>query len=294
MPSLKEVRVRIASVNSTKQITSAMKMVSASKLRRAQERILGLRPYYNELKKLVRQISFDVPFQISSPFFDKRSGGRCLLIVISSNRGLCGVFNSNVNKYVAALTQTPDIVEFEKRNAIDYIVFGRRVGDFLRKKQVQMLSSFDEIIEKPLTSEIFQIADDILQQYLSGAWDEVYLVYNQFENPAVQEVVHNKLLPLQMPEIQKEYFYPEIEFIYQPDIPSIVTNLFPDYLRATILKAILESSAGEHGARMTAMHKATDNATELLKDLKLTYNKARQAAITKEIIEIVSGANALE
>lgn len=294
MPSLKEVRIRIASVNSTKQITSAMKMVSASKLRRAQERILGLRPYYNELKTLVRQISYDVPFQMNSPFFDKRTGGRCLIIVISSNRGLCGVFNSNVNKYTAMLAQSSVFSDYAERDALDYIVFGRRAGDFLRKKQANVISRHDEIIEKPLTSDIFNIAEEILQQYLSGNWDEVYLVYNQFKNPAVQEVIHDKLLPLEMPEIQKEYFYPEIEFIYQPDIPSIVDKLLPDYLRATILKAILESSAGEHGARMTAMHKATDNATELLKDLKLTYNKARQAAITKEIIEIVSGANALD
>lgn len=294
MASLKEVRIRIASVNSTKQITSAMKMVSASKLRRAQERILGLRPYYNELKKLVHQITYDVPFQMNSPFFDKKTGGRCLVIVMASNRGLCGVFNSNVNKYISVLTQTSGFSEYVDRDAVDYIVFGRRAGDFLRKKQVEILSHHNDVMEKPLTSEVFKIADDILQQYLLGAWDAVYLVYNQFKNPAVQDVVHDKLLPLDMPEIQQEFFYPEIEFIYQPDIPTIVDNLLPDYLRATLLKAVLESSAGEHGARMTAMHKATDNATELLKDLKLTYNKARQASITKEIIEIVSGANALE
>lgn len=294
MPSLKEVRIRIASVNSTKQITSAMKMVSASKLRRAQERILGLRPYYRELKSLVHQVIFDIPFDIQSPFFEKRSGGRCLFVVMSSNRGLCGVFNSNVQKYTVQLQEQEEFRRYASENKLDYYVFGRRIGDFLRKKQYNIIERHDEIIEKPLTENVFALAEEILKRYENGEWDEVFLIYNNFKNPAMQEVTHEKLLPLDMPDIPQEYFYPEIGFIYQPDNQSIVEGLIPDFLKASILKAILETSAGEHGARMTAMHKATDNATELLKELKLTYNKARQAAITKEIIEIVSGANALE
>jgi F-type H+-transporting ATPase subunit gamma len=294
MPGLKEVRIRIASVNSTKQITSAMKMVSASKLRRSQERILGLRPYFTELKTLMKQVTFNNPFQIQSPYFENRSGGRVLFIVISSNRGLCGVFNSNVNKYIANLTNLPEFQNKYSADQTDFIVFGRRAGDYLRKKQVNIISQHDEVVEKSVTAEIFQLADTIFKTYQGGEWDEIYLIYNQFKNPAMQEVVHERLLPLELPEIQKEFFIPEIEFIYQPDLSSIFEALIPDFLKASLLKAILESSAGEHGARMTAMHKATDNATELLKDLKLSYNKARQAAITKEIIEIVSGANALD
>ncbi len=294
MPSLKEVRIRIASVNSTKQITSAMKMVSASKLRRAQERILGLRPYYKELNLLVKQIINDVPFQIESPFFAKKTGGRCLIVAISSNRGLCGVFNANINKYINALENRPEFENYVKENKMDFFVFGKRVGDFLKKKEANVIGRHDDVIEKPHTAVVFEIADEILSRFEQGEYDEVFFIYNQFRNPAVQEVVHDRFLPLEMPVIPKEHFYPEIEFIYQPDIPAIVDGLLPDFLKATMLKAILESSAGEHGARMTAMHKATDNATELIKELKLTYNKARQAAITKEIIEIVSGANALE
>lgn len=281
-------------MNSTKQITSAMKMVSASKLRRAQERILGLRPYYTELKSLMKQVTFDVPFQIHSPFYEKRTGGNCLIVVISSNRGLCGVFNSNLSKYLGGFPELPEFKDKFDQSNIFFLVLGRRIGDYLRKKQANIVERRDDITEKPLTSEVFKLTDGILQQFQEGKWDEIYLVYNQFRNPALQEVVHERLLPLDFPQIEPEFFYPEIGFIYQPDIPSIVDSLIPEYLKASVLKAILESSAGEHGARMTAMHKATDNATEIIKDLKLTYNKARQAAITKEIIEIVSGANALD
>jgi F-type H+-transporting ATPase subunit gamma len=294
MPSLKEVRIRIASVNSTKQITSAMKMVSASKLRRAQDRILGLRPYYTEMKKLVHQVIFDVPFQIQSPFFEKRSGGRCLFVVMASNRGLCGVFNSNVNKYLNTIIKQDEFASYAEQDKIDYIVFGKRAVEFLKKRDANILASYEDVMEKPQVDQVFKITEEILNNYQQGQWDEVFLIYNQYRNPAFQEVIHDKFVPLQMPDISPEHFYPEIEFIYQPDVSSIVDRLIPDYLRATLLKAIFESSAGENGARMTAMHKATDNATELIKELKLTYNKARQASITKEIIEIVSGANALE
>jgi len=294
MANLKEVRIRIASVNSTMQITSAMKMVSASKLRRAQQKILGLRPYYRELKTLVNQIIFDIPFDIQSPFFEKRSGGRCLFIIMSSNRGLCGVFNANVQKYIVSLQQNDEFAKYVDEDKLDFYVFGRRIGDFLKKKEANIIERQDDIIEQPSTESIFKLADGILNRYEQGEWDEIYLVYNSFKNPAMQEVTHERLLPLDMPEVPKEHFFPEIGFIYQPDTNAIIEGMIPDFLKASILKAILETSAGEHGARMTAMHKATDNATELIKELKLSYNKARQAAITKEIIEIVSGANALE
>jgi F-type H+-transporting ATPase subunit gamma len=294
MPSLKEVRIRIASVNSTKQITSAMKMVSASKLRRAQDRIIGLRPYYRELKSLVNQVIFDIPFEIQSPFFAKRTGGKCLFVVMSSNRGLCGVFNSNVQKYILSLEQKHEFASYVSDNKLEYFVFGRRIGDYLKKRQSTITEQNDLVIEKPSTESVFKLVSDILNRYEQGEWDEIYLIYNNFKNPAMQEVIHEKLLPLDMPDVSQEHFYPEIGFIYQPDSDAIVEGLIPDFLKASVLKAVLETSAGEHGARMTAMHKATDNATELIKELKLSYNKARQAAITKEIIEIVSGANALE
>lgn len=294
MASLKEVRIRIASVNSTKQITSAMKMVSASKLRRAQERILGLRPYFKEMKILFEQIVSDKPFEVDSPFFHKREGGRVLCVVMSSNRGLCGTFNANVNKYIESFLETEHMISYSQNNAVDFIVFGKRVGEYLTKKNYNILEQHLAEMEKPVAAEIFNITGDMLDKYLAGKWDAVYLIYNQFRNPAMQEVGHEQLLPIPKTEVPEEFFYPEIEFIVQPDIDAIVSTLLPDYLKSSVYKAVLETSAGEHGARMTAMHKATDNATELIKELKLSYNKARQAAITKEIIEIVSGANALQ
>lgn len=294
MASLKEVRIRIASVDSTKQITSAMKMVSASKLRRAQDRILGLRPYFNEMKILVEQILNDVPFEIESPLFEKRNNGRCLIIAMSSNRGLCGVFNANINKYINSFVENTEIKPYFENNKLDFFVFGKRVADFARKQKYNVIDKNETLIEHPNVSDIFELTGDILKLYEQGNWDAVYLIYNKFKNPAVQEVAYDKILPLDIPEVDKEHFYPKYDFIFQPNVSSIVDRLLIDYLKSSVYKAILETSAGEHGARMTAMHKATDNATELLKELKLTYNKVRQAAITKEIIEIVSGASALK
>lgn len=294
MPGLKEVRLRIASVKSTQQITSAMKLVSASKLRRAQERIIGLRPYYRELHNTVQQIVQHVPQYIDSPFFQSAQNGRCLIIALSSNRGLCGTFNANVLKYILSLQQHPDFEKYFQDDAVEFITLGKKITEQLRKKRYRVLASYNEKIEKPLASEIFQIAQEVMNMFLEKRWECVYFVYNSFKNPAQQYVIHEKYLPLDKPQTFDKFYVPPVEFIYQPDIESITSTLFPFLLKAHFLKVVLENSAGEHGARMTAMHKATDNAAELLKELQLSYNKARQAAITKEIIEIISAANALK
>lgn len=294
MPGLKEVRLRIASVKSIQQITSAMKLVSASKLRRAQERIIALRPYYYELHSIVRQITEHVPQLIDSPFFHNNNTGKCLIIALSSNRGLCGSFNTNVYKYITHLQNHSDFHKYFYNNNVEFITLGKKITDQFRKKQYPIIASYNEKIEKPQIAEIFGIAQEVMNMFLENRWDCIYFVYNSFKNPAQQYVVHEKFLPLDKPPIFDKYYLPPVEFIYQPNIENIINTLIPLVLKANFLKVVFENNAGEHGARMTAMHKATDNASELLKELQLTYNKARQAAITKEIIEIITAANTLK
>ncbi|MFN8258321.1 MAG: ATP synthase F1 subunit gamma [Bacteroidales bacterium] len=291
MANLKEIRIRIDSVNSTKQITSAMKMVSAAKLRKAQNAILELRPYAIKLKEILQNVVHASGASVQdNPF--SRSGGvsRVLVVMIASNRGLCGAFNSNVSKSAIEMI-TNKFEGLFAENKVDIITVGKKLDDLLKSKKIKTTLSHHELLDKINFKNVSVLATEIMDQFKSGKYDEVYLVYNEFKNVGVQILTSELFLPVKLNEEQPAV---EADYIFEPNKVDISDKLIPYALKIQFYKAILESNAAEHGARMTAMHKATDNAVELLKELRLTYNKARQATITNEILEIVGGAEALK
>lgn len=294
MPNLKEVRNRIASVNSTMQITSAMKMVSAAKLRKAQDSTLQLRPYANKLKSIIQNVSAGL--DISENIYSRISEypKNILLIPISSNRGLAGAFNSNINKKVLEIYN--HLQQQYPSTQIQILPIGKKISEFAKKKQLNTLintTNVDlfELSEKPKYENASIIAQWIIQLFLEKKIDAVYLIYNQFKNAAVQFPVSEDFLPIKKSDTLTQS---SVDYIFEPDRNYIINELIPQTLKTQLFKALLDSNASEHGARMTAMHKATDNAKELIRQLKIDYNKARQAAITKEILEIVAGAEALK
>jgi len=295
MANLKEVRNRIASVNSTMQITNAMKMVSAAKLRKAQDSILQLRPYSQKLTTIIQNVSagLDISENIFARISEKPS--HILVIPISSNRGLAGAFNSNINKKLVEITN--QISHQYSSATISVLPIGKKILEFTRKRKFSVLNtehlSVDllELSEKPKVENASILVDFIIDEFKNKKIDAVYLLYNQFKNAAVQYTVVENFLPIVK---SQEVTTKRVEYIFEPDRNFIVDTLIPQSLRIQLFKALLDSNASEHGARMTAMHKATDNAKELLRTLKIDYNKARQASITKEILEIVAGAEALK
>ena len=293
MANLKEVRNRITSVNSTRQITSAMKMVSASKLRRAQNAILKMRPYASKLREILGNLSQSVEAANLSVYSQQREVRSVLLIVIASNRGLCGAFNSNIIK--TAVRQINEVYPEQNKNGkLSVLCIGRKVSEYFTKRGYQIYDADNRITESLTFENTVPISERVLKSFSDKEFDKVEIIYNQFRNAAYQVIVTEPYLPVIPPEkteIQKQV---DIDYIFEPDKETIVLEVIPKTLKIQFYKALLDSVASEHGARMTAMHKATDNATEMIKDLKLVYNKARQAAITKEIIEIVSGAEALK
>ncbi|MGC9342714.1 MAG: ATP synthase F1 subunit gamma [Bacteroidales bacterium] len=295
MANLKEIRTRIASVSSTRQITSAMKMVSAAKLRKAQDAILQLRPYSEKFSEILSAMSDALREDKENPYINGREVEKVLLVVISSNRGLCGAFNSSVIKRTTYLANK--VYEKQKANdSLDLLIIGKKAEDYFKKRNYNILESHNDIFDELSYENVTRLAEDIMKRYVDGQYDFIELVYNQFKNAAVQILSEEQYLPIKLEKEEKEEkkFQTFDDYIFEPSKEYIVRNLIPHSLKLQLFKAILDSHASEHGARMTAMHKATDNATELIKDLKLDYNKARQASITNEILEIVSGANALE
>ena len=292
MANLKEVRTRIASVKSTQQITSAMKMVAASKLRRAQNAILQLRPYAVKLQEILQNLTASLEGLDEDIFSHIREDGRILVVVISSNRGLCGGFNSNIIKETFKLVHTTYHEAFKAGN-VDIMTIGKKGSDFFVRNKFNVVSVEDEIFSDMSFANVSILAQKLMDDYLQGKYDKIEIVYNQFKNAAVQYLVVEQFLPVKAidSEIDDNVV---VNFLFEPDMEQIVTELIPRSLKIQFFKAVLDSYAAEQGARMTAMHLATDNASELLKELKLTYNKARQADITKEILEIVSGAEALK
>ena len=284
MSGLKEIRNRISSVSSTMQITNAMKMVSAAKLKKAQDSITATLPYSNKLSDLVKNISASIDSVDSNPLFVKREVKSALIIVITSNKGLCGGFNSNIIKEVYNMssqygTKKPDL-----------ITIGKKGNDILKKK-FNVISSHNDLYDDFSYSNVRLIANDIMGLYTEEKYDEVVLVYNHFKNAATQIITKEQFLPIA--ENSDETLSIQGDYIFEPNREKILNELIPKTLSIQLFKSISDSIAGEHGARMTAMHKATDNASELRDQLKLTYNKARQTAITNEILEIVGGAEAL-
>ncbi len=285
MANLKEIRNRITSVSSTMQITSAMKMVSAAKLKKAQDAITAMRPYAEKLTELLQNLSATLDGDIGGDFTAQREVRRVLVVAITSNRGLAGAFNSNVLKEARNLSE-----KVYAGKQVDFITIGKKGNDVIRKTS-NVISNNNGVFDDLTFENVAIIADEITQLFLDGKYDKVVLVYNQFKNAATQIIQTEQFLPLAA--INSDKTTNSADYIFEPSKEEIVLTLIPKMLKTQLYKAIRDSFASEHGARMTAMHKATDNATELRNQLKLTYNKARQAAITNEILEIVGGAEAL-
>ena len=285
MANLKEIRNRITSVGSTMQITSAMKMVSAAKLKRAQDAITQMRPYANKLTELLVNLSSSLDSAEGGEFSSERPINNVLLVPITSNRGLCGGFNANIIKQTTALIKDT----FAGKN-VSILSIGKKSSEYFKNNNYNVVSIHDEIYGDLNYESISNISESIMQDYLDLKYDKVILVYNQFKNAATQNVMREDYLPVESPNDDSASIG---DYIFEPQKKEIIEQLIPKSLKTQLFKAVLDSHASEHGARMTAMHKATDNASELKKDLTLSYNKARQAAITAEILEIVGGAEAL-
>jgi F-type H+-transporting ATPase subunit gamma len=293
MANLKEVRNRITSVSSTQQITSAMKMVSASKLRRAQDAIQRMRPYASKLKEILQNLSASLDSSSGGGFSKEREVKNVLFVVINSNRGLCGAFNSNAIK----LTNNLINEKYPSQKAaggVHILTIGKKATDYFKKSACTLASSHNEVYDNLKFDTVAPIAEKIMADFAAGKYDRVELVYSQFKNAAVQIVTSEQFLPVKSEAIAGNVKAKSVDYIFEPNKEEIVEDLIPKSLKIQLYKAVLDSNASEHGARMTSMHKATDNAKELLKSLKLSYNKARQAAITNEILEIGGGAAALE
>lgn len=293
MANLKEVRNRIASVSSTQQITKAMKMVSAAKLKRATNAIIQLRPYAEKLREILANVSASVE-EGSSPYIVDRQPNKVLIVVVSSNRGLAGAFNANVIKATNQLINVKYQEQYAAGN-VSIVAIGKRGQEFFQRRKFNVIGNNNELFQALTFENTSKITDAIMKGYADGDYDRVDVVYNQFKNAAVQFLVTEQLLPLLPPTAASVAPTPAVEtdYIIEPSKEQIIEELIPKAIKTQLFKAVLDSHASEHGARMTAMDKATENAGELLKSLKLSYNQARQAAITTELTEIVSGAAAL-
>ncbi|MGM0933612.1 MAG: ATP synthase F1 subunit gamma [Bacteroidota bacterium] len=283
MANLKDLRSRIISVSSTMQITSAMKMVSAAKLSRAQDAITQMRPYSEKLTQLLQDLSATLD-DASSKYAEEREVNNVLIVAVSSNKGLAGAFNTNIIKAVKYKAQN----DYKAKN-IDIYTVGKKANDIL-KKEYDIYKNNTEIYDDLSFENASAIAEELMQLFLDEKYDKIVLVYNQFKNAATQFVQHEQFLPIEQFDSEENK---QLDYIFEPSKLEIVKDLIPKSLKMQFFKALRDSFASEHGARMTAMHKATENATELRDDLKLSYNKARQASITNEILEIVGGAEAL-
>ena len=293
MANLKEVRIRIASVKSTQQITSAMKMVAASKLRKAQNAILKMRPYAAKLKDILQNLSASLDSNDDNVLAQERKPEKVLLVVITSNRGLCGGFNSNILRATVQKIQNDYSRQFDAGN-VSIMTIGRKGSEFFGKRDYNVVSSHDTFFDSLTYENVSVISNSVMDAFISHKYDRVDIIYNQFKNAAVQFVTVEQFLPVEAPVETPLITQNSTNYIFLPSKEEIVTELIPKSLKIQFYKAVLDSYASEHGARMTAMHQATDNAGDLIKELNLAYNKARQAAITNEILEIVSGAEALK
>lgn len=327
MANLKEIRTRIESVNSTKQITSAMKMVAASKLRKSQNAIMALRPYAEKFSEIMVAVSKstsqrdnettskEASQQVQNSSFDSQQLERLLLIPVSSNKGLCGVFNANVIRATINLIKEEYQELYDKGN-VDILCIGAKVEESLKFKKYAVIGNKNELLDKLTYDNIVPFAEMLMQYYNEGKYDRIVFVYNQFKNAATQILVTEQFLPIRSLQVNEStsqrdnestsqqdnesmsrdmsHEIQDLDFIFQPNKEEILETMIPKSLKLQVYKILLDSFASEQGARMISMTQATDNATELLKELNLTYNKARQSAITNELVEIVSGANAIK
>lgn len=291
MASLKEIRRRISSVKSTRQITSAMKMVAAARLRKAQDKIVRLRPYAAKMHELLVGISQAIEEPGSENIYSRTAENeKVLLVVVTSNRGLCGSFNANVIKEAMSLVEE----KYSRQNhdgELWIMTIGKKAWDFFRKREFQIYQDKSDLFDDLTFENSSELAEQIMEDFLEGKFDRVEFVYNKFKNAAVQELSCETFLPLETEENEEDL--PPGDYIFEPGREEIIKELIPKTLRIQFYRTVLDSYVAEHGARMTAMHMATDNATGLIRDLNLEYNKARQASITNQILEVVNGAEAL-
>ncbi len=295
MPSLKDIRLRIQSVISTRQITSAMKMVSAAKLRKTQDAIIRLRPYVNKLQEIMTEVTSTIKDDVELSYIKPRPLDKILIVLITSNRGLCGAFNSNLIRQLQQYIADNYADAYQKGNVHLYCI-GKKGYDYLKNKPYKIIHHETEVIENVTYEKAVTLANTLIELFEKEQYGRIEFYYNRFKNAAVQLITNEIFLPVAPATEQKkqeEQHYLK-NYLFEPDETEILTEILPVSLRSQVYKILLDSVTAEHGARMTAMHKATDNATEMLHELRLNYNKARQAAITKEILEIVSGANALK
>lgn len=295
MANLKEIRTRIKSVITTQQMTRAMKMVAAAKLRRAQDKIQNFRPYAQKLKEIMEDISANMSDGVDSPYAEKREVNHLLLVVVTSNRGLCGAFNANVQRYVNELVGD-EYKQLLKEGKVSVLAIGKKGFEFFQRRKFNMIGGNHDVFTNLSFEQVNEVAELVMDGFVEGKWDHVDLIYNRFKNVVVQERTREQFLPLASTLVDDEgssEVHASADYIFEPEQAQILQDLIPKSLKTQLFRAVLESNAGEQGARMSAMDNATENANELLKDLRLTYNRARQAAITTEILEIVAGAEAL-
>ena len=281
MPSIKEVKNRIGSVKSTQQLTKAMKMVAAAKLKKAQDKVLQLRPYSKKLNEILSNLTDS----INNELFKERNVNKVLVVIISSDKGLCGSFNSSLIKEFNSLCNDNNF------NNITVLPIGKKAYDFFKKSKFDLILDYWEDLNEFSYEKSSEVCDFLISSFIESRFDKVSIIYNEFKNVAVQRTVSENFLPVIQDETKQNQS--NNNYIFEPQKNKIINDLIPQTLKTQLLKSVLESNASEQGSRMTAMSQATDNAGELLKELKLTYNRSRQAAITKEILEIVGGAEAL-
>jgi F-type H+-transporting ATPase subunit gamma len=294
MANLKEVKNRIVSIQSTQQITSAMKMVAAAKLRKAQDKITKMRPYSEKLTGILQNVSAGMEGDADNIYSQEREVNKVLLVVISSDRGLCGSFNSNIFKNTVALIRD-SYADIERNGGLYIMPIGRRSLEYFTKRNYQVIPDYSQLFGDLTFENAKGAAEHVMNGFAAGEFDEVKLIYNEFKNVATQILRREQFLPIASLKTDEadEVVESDIDYLYEPSKEYVVKEVIPKSLKIQFYKGLLESNASENGARMTAMDQATDNAGELLKELKLTYNRTRQAAITKEILEIVGGAEAL-
>ena len=290
MAGLKEIRTRISSVKSTRQITSAMKMISAARLKKAQDKVIQIRPYANKLKDVISEVSSSLDKNHSGIYNQIRPIKKVLIVLITSNRGLCGGFNANILKN--AITHIEEnYTDLVNNDGVKFFCIGKKANEFIAKLEYEIVKSGDNIFDDLSFENTNKFSKYIMNEFAAENYDKVEIIYNSFKNAAVQIQKVEQYLPM---EINVEDDTIPSDYIFEPNIENIIEEIIPKSLRIQLFKDILDSNAAEHGARMTAMHQATDNASELINELTLQYNQARQAAITNEILEITSGANALK
>jgi F-type H+-transporting ATPase subunit gamma len=291
MANLKEIRQRIRSVITTQQMTRAMKMVSAAKLRRAQDRIIKLRPYAGKMKEIMNGLTAGVTGDFSSPYAVQRNPEKVLLVVVTSNRGLCGAFNSNVIKLALKVIEE-NYSEQKAKGNLQILCIGKKGYEYFSRRKYDLVGQNNDILSRISFTSAKELCEMVMKGFTSKKWDKVDLIYNEFRNVISQNKIWESFLPLKPPSQEKGKGASE-DWIYEPGQAEILESLVPQSLKIQFFKAVIESNAGEQGARMSAMDSATTNAEELLKALRLNYNRERQASITKELLEIVAGADAL-